>query len=74
MSNPIIFTAEQREATNNKNGKRNQLFFAVMLKFFETHGYFPKELNSQLQNLIVDIAIQIDCDPVFDYNWNSRLN
>ena len=74
LSNPIIFTAEQREATNNKNGKRNQLFFAVMLKFFETHGYFPKELNSDLQNLIVDIAIQIDCDPVFDYNWSSRLN
>jgi hypothetical protein len=72
--NNVVLDNEELQKTRSKHSAKNQLAFAVMLKFFQIKGYYPtnKDLISEI--LIATIAHQLDIGSsnIQGYNWESR--
>ena len=72
----VQFTIPEMTLIQNKRGLQNQLTFATTLKFFERHGRFPTQQNSDLQQLIIDVAkylqIDIELHNGLGYKWDTR--
>ena len=70
------FTNEELLLIQSKHGDKNQLTFAVMLKFFEMHGRFPILNNLELKQLMINCATYLEFSdehvPTTDYDWNTR--
>lgn len=66
------FSPEQLTVIQSKHGARNQLFFAVMLKYFEENGRFPKQVDPELHQFIAAISKLLNLEGHIDGHWRNR--
>ncbi len=66
--------AEELKFAKNKHTARNQLAFAIMLKFFQAHGCYPTNTDVIPEALIITLAHQLSVadDCIDNFNWESR--
>jgi TnpA family transposase len=71
-----IFNLDNEELTlvKAKNTNKNKLGFAILLKYFQLEGHYPKSIQFIDPLLIKDLANQLDINPlsIKNFNWEGR--
>lgn len=72
------YTLDSQELilTNSKYTSENKLAFAIILKFFQIEGRYPTNSDFISQEMIENLAIQLNCKLTNfnNYNWTSRTS
>jgi len=70
----IFLDSEELAFIQSKASARNQLAFAVMLKFFQREGRYPIRADVFHNMMLEDLAAQLNCGGahVDDFNWTGR--
>ena len=65
---------EELALAKSKNSDKNRLGFAVLLKYFQTEGHYPKRIQFVDPILIKSLASQLNVNPSFinNFNWEGR--
>jgi TnpA family transposase len=69
----ITLEGEELEQVKAKRTPKNQLAFAVMLKFFQLEGYHPANQESVSDAIINRVSTQLDLSPgeLENFDWKS---
>ena len=66
------FSQEQIITIQGKHGEQNHFIFAVMLKFFEVNGRFPRQKEPELHNIIATVRKTLHLSANINGDWNNR--
>lgn len=66
------FSQEQIAVIQSKHGKQNQFVFAIMLKFFEINGSFPKQNDPDLQKIMTAVNKMLQLEINGESSWVNR--
>ena len=76
MSTDEFFNLNDDELllANSKNGSKNRLGFAVLLKYFQLEGHYPKHVKFIDPVMLSCIANQLDVLPsrIDNFDWEGR--
>ena len=71
-----IFSLDNEELAliRQKNTNKNKLGFAVLLKYFQLEGHYPKNIKFIDPLLVKDLANQlnINSSSIKNFNWEGR--
>lgn len=70
----ILLDSDELSLIKTKHSGKNQLIFAIMLKFFQIEGCYPPDKDVVSAFLISNLANQLNVEPIKseDLNWQHR--
>ena len=65
---------DELSLANSKNGSKNKLGFAVLLKYFQLEGHYPKHIKFVDPLMLHCIANQLNVSPshIDNFDWEGR--